>query len=73
MRHRGKCYAYFETGSLQLEVISEPAATLFGGLGMLLMLRRRRSWARTHFLLVLVGHSQHPVWGGVAPVTAWPE
>jgi hypothetical protein len=36
--------AYFQEGSLQLvvDVIPEPSAALLGGLGMLLLLRRRR-------------------------------
>jgi len=34
--------AYFKTGSLQVVVIPEPAAALLGGLGFLLLLRRRR-------------------------------
>jgi autotransporter-associated beta strand protein len=34
--------AYFENGSLQVVVIPEPAAALLGGLGMLVLLRRRR-------------------------------
>lgn len=34
--------AYFQEGSLQLVVIPEPSAALLGGLGVLLLLRRRR-------------------------------
>lgn len=34
--------AYFQSGSLQLVVIPEPSAALLGGIGMLLLLRRRR-------------------------------
>jgi hypothetical protein len=33
--------AYFESGSLNLVVIPEPSAALLGGLGMLVLLRRR--------------------------------
>ena len=35
--------AYFEAGSLKLVVIPEPAAALLGGIGCLMLLRRRRS------------------------------
>jgi hypothetical protein len=35
--------AYFEEGSLKLVVIPEPRAALLGGLGLLALLRRRRS------------------------------
>lgn len=35
--------AYFTNGSLQVIVIPEPRAALFGGLGMLALLRRRRA------------------------------
>ena len=35
--------AYFQEGSLQLVVIPEPRAALLGGLGMLMLLRRRRT------------------------------
>ena len=35
--------AYFTNGSLQLVVIPEPGAALLGSLGMLMLLRRRRS------------------------------
>jgi autotransporter-associated beta strand protein len=35
--------AYFENGSLQVVVIPEPRAAFLGGLGMLFLLRRRRS------------------------------
>jgi hypothetical protein len=35
--------AYFQEGSLQLVVIPEPSAALLGGLGLLALLRRRRS------------------------------
>lgn len=35
--------AYFDNGSLAVVVIPEPTATLLGGLGALLILRRRRS------------------------------
>ena len=35
--------AYFEIGSLNLVVIPEPSAALLGGLGMLVLLRRRRN------------------------------
>ena len=35
--------AYFQDGSLQLVVIPEPRAALLGGLGLLALLRRRRS------------------------------
>lgn len=35
--------AYFKNGSLQLVVVPEPHAALIGGLGTLLVLRRRRS------------------------------
>lgn len=35
--------AYFEEGSLKLVVIPEPAAALLGGIGCLMLLRRRRS------------------------------
>jgi autotransporter-associated beta strand protein len=35
-------FAYFENGSLSLMVIPEPSVALLGGLGMLLLLRRRR-------------------------------
>jgi autotransporter-associated beta strand protein len=34
--------AYFQSGSLQVVVIPEPAVTLLGGLGLLALLRRRR-------------------------------
>jgi autotransporter-associated beta strand protein len=35
--------AYFQSGSLQVVVIPEPGVTLLGGLGLLALLRRRRS------------------------------
>ena len=35
--------AYFDQGSLQLVVIPEPASALLGGLGLLVLLRRRRN------------------------------
>lgn len=35
--------AYFTSGSLNLVVVPEPAAALIGGMGMLLLLRRRRA------------------------------
>ena len=35
--------AYFQNGSLQVIVIPEPSAALLGGLGMLVLLRRRRA------------------------------
>lgn len=35
--------AYFESGSLQVMIIPEPAAALLGGIGMLGLLRRRRA------------------------------
>ena len=35
--------AYFETGSLNLVVVPEPRAALLGGLGLLILLRRRRN------------------------------
>jgi fibronectin-binding autotransporter adhesin len=35
--------AYFQSGSLQVVVIPEPRAALLGGLGVLLLLRRRRA------------------------------
>ena len=35
--------AYFQSGSLQLVVVPEPRAALLGGLGLLALLRRRRS------------------------------
>ena len=38
----GSRTAYFQSGSLQLVVIPEPRAALLGGLGLLLLLRRRR-------------------------------
>ena len=34
--------AYFDNGSLQVVVVPEPGAALFGGVGVLLLLRRRR-------------------------------
>jgi hypothetical protein len=34
--------AYFQSGSMNLVVIPEPRAALLGGLGMLVLLRRRR-------------------------------
>jgi len=35
-------YAYFSEGSLKLNVVPEPTAALLGGLGLLVLLRRRR-------------------------------
>lgn len=35
--------AYFQNGSLQVVVIPEPAAALLGGVGLLILLRRRRN------------------------------
>jgi autotransporter-associated beta strand protein len=35
--------AYFQNGSLQLVVIPEPSAALLGGLGLLVLMRRRRA------------------------------
>jgi autotransporter-associated beta strand protein len=39
----GSRTAYFQNGSLQLVVVPEPRAALLGGLGMLMLLRRRRN------------------------------
>jgi autotransporter-associated beta strand protein len=39
----GSRTAYFKNGSLQLVVVPEPRAALLGGLGMLMLLRRRRN------------------------------
>jgi autotransporter-associated beta strand protein len=39
----GGKFAYFENGSLELVVIPEPRAALLGGLGLLILLRRRRT------------------------------
>jgi len=35
--------AYFQLGSLQLVIIPEPGVALLGGIGLLALLRRRRS------------------------------
>ena len=39
----GNRSAYFQSGSLQLVIIPEPRAALLGGIGLLLLLRRRRA------------------------------
>ena len=35
--------AYFQSGSLQLVIVPEPRAALLGGIGLLLIFRRRRA------------------------------
>lgn len=39
----GTKFAYFQNGSLELVVIPEPRTALLGGIGMLILLKRRRS------------------------------